>query len=122
MFSANENPIVFSKDAKSGVADCVGVEAEDVSMKGMDEILRKVAEVGYAAVDEAAKDKRAKHASERSVVGVVTCETIAPGLDKNAVFSEEDSVVVATLQSMRPLLAERLLKRPKQDSGTGGST
>ena len=43
--------------------------------------------MGYAAVDKADQDKRAKHASERNVVDVVTGETIAPGLRKAAVFA-----------------------------------
>ena len=117
-FAAWENPIVFSDDAQSGAETCVGIEAEDKTMKGMDAMLRKVAEVGYAAAPKAETDPRVKLASDWNVLGVVTGKSITPSLVHSAVFPKSQPAVVATLQSMRPLLA---LKFSEKEGGKAGT-
>ena len=89
-------------------------------MEGMDAMLRKVAEVGHAAAPKPLTNPRVKLASERNVVGVVTDETIAPGLEEEAVFATSQPAVVPTLQSMRPLLAMKFREKEKEKEKEGG--
>jgi len=118
-FRAIQNPIAFSKDAADGVTDCLAADSaaspmlaattqEGGSMTGMVDMLKKVATHGYAMVPSR-KDPRAKLASERNVGGVVTADTLAPGVPLGA-WSDPDcmSIVVATNQAMRMLLASQL--------------
>jgi hypothetical protein len=118
-FRAIQNPIAFSKDAADGVTDCLAADSaaspmlaattqEGGSITGMVDMLKKVATHGYAMVPSR-KDPRAKLASERNVGGVVTVDTLAPGVPPEAWFgSKSTNVVVATNQAMRMLLASQL--------------
>ncbi len=116
-FSAIQNPIAFSSDAVDGVTDCLAADSaaspmlaatteEGGSMTGMVDLLKKLATHGYAMVPSR-KDPRAKLISERNVGGVVTANTLAPGVPPDAWLGRK-RIVVATNQAMRMLLATEL--------------
>ncbi len=105
-FPAIENPITFSKDARRGAAYCVQAE-EALKVEHMNEMLREVVVRGFAPF-KAEGDLRAKLISERNVGGVVTQETRAPGVPIEAWEGSPDTLVVATNQAMRMMLASRL--------------
>jgi len=117
--SAIQNPIAFSKDAVDGLVDCLAADSaaspilaatfkEGGSMMDMVGMLKEVATHGYAIVPSR-KDPRVILATERNVGGVVTRETLAPGVPPEAWLDPKcTSIVVATNQAIRMLLASQL--------------
>ncbi len=77
-------------------------------MMDMVGMLKEVATHGYAIVPSR-KDPRVILATERNVGGVVTRETLAPGVPPEAWLDPKcTSIVVATNQAIRMLLASQL--------------
>ena len=76
-------------------------------MDGLDDILRELAERGYAAIDDDT-DPRAALVSHFNVGGIVLRSTFAPGIPPAAWDSGGKVVLAASSQCMRLLLASEL--------------
>ena len=87
-------------------------------MKGLEGILRELAERGYAAVDDDA-DPRVMLVSQFNVGGVVLKNTLAPGVPPAAWDSGSSVLLEASSQCMRLLLASEL--KPDTLSGARAS-
>ena len=81
-------------------------------MYGLEDVLRGLAERGFAAVDDD-KDPRAELVSVYNVGGVVIKSTFAPGVPRAAWESGSDVVLAVSSQSMRLLLTRTLSRAPR---------
>jgi hypothetical protein len=98
----------FAPDAIRGVLTCLrAARSNDPAMKGLEGILRELAERGYAAVDDDA-DPRVMLVSQFNVGGVVLKNTLAPGVSPAAWDAGGKVVLAASSQCMRLLLASEL--------------
>ena len=112
-FEAIGNSVAFSLDAIRGAVYCAQAEEEPElagkGMAGMRDMLRSVAERGYAPF-ERETDPRVALGSLRNVWGVVSRSTSAPSVPPEAWKEDPDrnTIVVAASQAMRLLLARAL--------------
>ena len=98
----------ITPDAIRGVLACLrAARSSDPVMKGLHDVLRELAECGYAAVDDDT-DPRAALVSHFNVGGVVLENTFAPGVPPAAWDSGGKVVLAASSQCMRLLLASEL--------------
>jgi hypothetical protein len=98
----------FAPDAIRGVLACLrAARSRGLLMDGLDDILRELAERGYAAIDDDT-DPRAALVSHFNVGGIVLRSTFAPGVPPAAWDSGGKVVLAASSQCMRLLLASEL--------------
>jgi hypothetical protein len=84
----------FAPDAIDGVLACIEAARSGApAMDGLEDVLRELAERGFAAVDDD-KDPRAELVSVYNVGGVVLKSTFAPGVPR-AAWGENRKVVLA---------------------------
>ena len=109
-FEAIGNSVAFSLDAIRGAVYCARAEGRLIKgMAGMRDMLRSVAERGYAPFDDE-DDPRVALGSLRNVWGVVSRSTSAPSVPPEAWKEDPDrnTIVVAASQATRLLLARAL--------------
>ena len=87
-------------------------------MDGLDDILRELAERGYAAIDDDT-DPRAALVSHFNVGSVVLRSSSAPGVPPAAWDSGTSVVLAASSQCVRLLLASKLKPDTPSVSGPG---
>ncbi len=108
-FAAISNSVAFSANAMRGAVFCASAEQRaQAGMSGMQALLRDIALHGWASFTDE-DDPRVELISKRNVGGVVMIGALAPGIPEAAWAASPESIVVATNQAMRMLLAKRLL-------------
>lgn len=117
-FAAIDNLVAFSAGAKDGASQCLVADTgapeelaamtpEGRTLTGMRDLLRDIAVTGYAPL-ESRRDPRAELVGRLNVGGLAIRGTLAPGVPRAAWAGSHESIVVATNQAMRLLLATEL--------------
>lgn len=97
----------FAPGATDGVAECVSAARGGTGMAGLEDMLRSIADRGYAAIPQRS-DPRAEIVSAHNVGGVVSASASSPGIPPEAWDGGAHALLVASSQCMRLLLAEML--------------
>ena len=90
-------------------------------MAGLEDMLRSIADRGYAVISDDATDPRAELVSAHNVGGVVSVIASAPGIPPEAWDGGAKAVLAASSQSMRLLLGEMLESAPPADAASAAA-